>query len=93
MFAPEDVVLTLPTLIPPISPVAAVFKLIVPESVIAVSEEAPVRPVPGVIDVTVPLYCYSGKFSCVTVTVWPLTVTPLTYFPVVAAFPPLNVGI
>ena len=45
---------TVPTLIPPISPVPAALRLIVPDVVIAVSLEVPVKPVPGVILVTVP---------------------------------------
>ena len=45
---------TVPTLIPPISSVPADLRLIVPDVVIAVSLEVPVKPVPGVILVTVP---------------------------------------
>lgn len=43
-------------LTPPISLVDAIFKLIVPLVVIALSEEVPVKPVPGVIEVTVPVF-------------------------------------
>jgi hypothetical protein len=42
-------------LIPPISPVAADLRLIVPVEVIAASLLVPVRPVPGVTLVTVPV--------------------------------------
>ena len=55
------------TLIPPISDPDAVFKLIVPEVVIAESELSPVKPVPGVIDVTVPELLVNPLTVCVLV--------------------------
>ena len=54
VLAPLAAVPTDATLIPPISPVAADLRLIVPDVVIAVSLDVPVKPVPGVMLVTVP---------------------------------------
>jgi len=54
VLAPLAAVPTDATLIPPISPVTADLRLIVPDVVIAVSLDVPVKPVPGVMLVTVP---------------------------------------
>jgi hypothetical protein len=55
VLAPLADVPTDATLIPPISEVPAVLRLIVPDVVIAASDDVPVKPVPGVTEVTVPV--------------------------------------